>query len=96
MNTLVRLLVVPPLINFFKFNKISVSEALYKVSIGTNSRLIINCCYFVTINYKVPRCINNNSNCNEDNVMHNFYNLLSNIVIPMFLWVVFNLQEMEQ
>jgi hypothetical protein len=96
MNMLVRLLVVSPLIKNFKFNKISVFETLYKVSMNTNPRLIINCCYFVTINCKVPCCINNNSNGNEDNVMHNFYNLLSNIIILMFLWIVFYLQEMEQ
>ncbi len=61
-------------------------QALHKVKqVWTNLSLIIDHCHLVTTNSKVPCYMNTNFSFNDNNAMHNFYNLTYNTIIPMFL-----------
>jgi len=63
---------------------------------NVNLWLGINCCHFITINSKAPCYMNSSFSCGEHYVVQKFYNLPSNIIISMFFWGVFHLQELEQ
>jgi hypothetical protein len=62
-----------------------VLQAFHKVKqVWTNPSLIIDRCHLITTNSKVPCYMNTSFSCNDNNAMHNFYNLPSNTIIPMF------------
>ncbi len=71
-------------------------EAFHKVCVNVNPWFIINHHHFFANNNKIHGCMNCHFSCNENNVMHKFYNLPANIVTLVFLWNVFQLKKIKQ
>jgi hypothetical protein len=63
---------------------------------NANPRLIVNCRHFITINSKEPWSIKNFFSCGEENVLQSLCNFSFCIIVPMFFWSVFHIQELKQ
>ncbi len=69
-------------LTFPNLSKLVCVWSLHMVSMNLNPRLIINCCHLVTTNNAVSHYMNNDFSYIEDNVVHGFCYLPSNIVTP--------------
>jgi hypothetical protein len=69
-------------LTFPNWSKLVCVWSLHMVSMNLNPRLIVNCCHLVTTNNTISHYMNNDFSYTENNVMHGFYYLQSNIVTP--------------
>jgi hypothetical protein len=81
-------------LTFSNLSKLVCVWSLHVVSMNLNPSLIINCCHLVTTNNTISHYMNNDFSYIEDNVVHGFYYLPSNIVPPnVFLGVLFDFKN---